>query len=317
MTGATPPAESDADARRRVRLGIIVGIALAIGASLSFSVARGGILAGVRPEDITMLRFTVAGLIFLPFLIRRGLGTLGGIGWRRGLVLMLTAGPAAAFLQAGGYVYAPLAHGAVLVPMSVTVFCSFLAVLLLKEKHGVAHAVGAGGILLGLAMISGEGLMSGGAGVWIGDLMFIGSGLLWAAYTILFRLWRLDTLAAMATVSVLSLAVMLVVYPLAFSIPRLLALPPHQLVLQAVVQGLISGTLATIAYNKIVDLLGAGRAVLFPALVPGLAIVVGIPVLGELPTLVQLLGLASAMIGLLIALGIIRLPGRRTEGGAP
>ena len=40
---------------------------------------------------------------------------------------------------------------------------------------------------------------------------------------------------------------------------------------QGVVQGLLSGTLATIAYNRIVVLLGAGRAVLFPAMVPGLA----------------------------------------------
>jgi drug/metabolite transporter (DMT)-like permease len=302
------PTESEADARRRVRLGILIGIAMAVMAASSFAVARGGILRGVRAEDITLLRFSVSGLIFLPILIRAGIANLGGIGWKRGLALVLTAGPFAAFFQAAGYGYAPLAHGAVLVPMSVTVFCSILAIVLLKERHGPAHVIGTVGILTGLAMIGGEGLMSGGAGVWIGDLMFLTSGLLWAAYTILFRAWRLDTLVAMAVVCVLSLAIMLVVYPLAYSVPRLLALPVEELVLQATVQGLLSGTLATIAYNRIVVLLGAGRAVLFPAIVPGLAIIFGIPILGEFPTWIQLLGLASAMIGLLVALGIIRLP---------
>ena len=91
-------------------------------------------------------------------------------------------------------------------------------------------------------------------------------------------------------------------------LPHLLALPLGDILLQGATQGLLSGTLSTIAYNWIVILLGAGRAVLFPALVPGLAILFGIPILGELPTLVQLLGLAAAMTGLLIALGIIRLP---------
>ncbi|MBM3548640.1 MAG: DMT family transporter [Alphaproteobacteria bacterium] len=304
------PVESEAEARRRVRLGIALGIAMAIMAASSFSVARGGILRGVRPEDITLLRFGVAGLIFLPILLKHGIATLGGIGWGRGLALVLTAGPFAAFSQAAGYLFAPLAHGAVLVPMSVTVFCSVLAIVLLKERHGIGHAVGTAGIILGLVLIGIEGLLAsgGGANVWVGDLIFLLAGLLWAAYTILFRYWRLDSLLAMAVVCVLSMFIMLVVYPLAFSVPRLLSLPVRELVLQAVVQGLLSGTLATIAYNRIVVLLGAGRAVLFPALVPGLAIVFGIPILGEWPTWVQLLGLASAMIGLLVALGIIRLP---------
>jgi drug/metabolite transporter (DMT)-like permease len=313
VTDASPTgaAESAADARRRVRLGIAVGAAMALMAASSFAVARGGILRGVRPEDIALLRFGVAGLVLLPVLLRHGVATLGGIGWRRGLLLVATAGPFAAFFQAAGFLYAPLAHGAVLVPMSVTVFCSILAVVFLKERQGPAHVAGTLAILGGLAAIGGEGLMSGGAGVWIGDLMFVGAGLLWASYTILFRLWRLDTLIAMATVSVLSLAIMLVVYPLAFSVLRLLSLPWQELALQAVVQGLLGGTLATLAYNRMVVLLGAGRAVLFPAIVPGLAILFGIPILGELPSLVQLLGLAAASLGLLVALGVLRWPGPR------
>ncbi len=307
------PGETEAEAKKRVRLGIALGIAMALMAASSFSVARGGILRGVRPEDITLLRFGVAGLIFLPILLKHGIANLGGIGWGRGLMLVLTAGPLAAFSQAAGFLFAPLAHGAVLVPMSVTVFCSVLAVILLKERHGLAHAIGTGGIILGLGLIGIEGLMAsaGGANVWVGDLIFLFAGLLWAAYTILFRYWRLDSLMAMAVVCVLSMVIMMVAYPLAFSVQHLLSLPWRELALQGVIQGLLSGTLATIAYNRIVVLLGAGRAVLFPAMVPGLAIVFGIPILGEYPTWTQLLGLASAMIGLLVALGILRLPGVR------
>ena len=87
------PGETEAEAKKRVRLGIALGIAMALMAASSFSVARGGILRGVRPEDITLLRFGVAGLIFLPVLIKHGVANLGGIGWGRGLVLVLTTVP--------------------------------------------------------------------------------------------------------------------------------------------------------------------------------------------------------------------------------
>ncbi len=48
---------------------------------------------GFRAPDLTVLRFGVAGLIMLPMLLRMGLRDLGGLGWPRGLALLLAAGP--------------------------------------------------------------------------------------------------------------------------------------------------------------------------------------------------------------------------------
>ena len=141
--------------------------------------------------------------------------------------------------------------------------------------------------------------------------VFIPENVLWASYTIMLRYWRLDALAATAVVSVLWLVVTVPGYLLLAPHDRLLALPPRDIALQLAIQGAVSGALTMVAYSRAVVLLGAGRAVLFPAMVPGLAITFGIPLLGELPTLVQLLGLASASAGLLVAFGIVRLPSVR------
>ncbi len=67
---------------------------------------------------------------------------------------------------------------------------------------------------------------------------------------------------------------------------------------------------AAIAFSRAVQLIGPARAAVFPALVPAVAIVLGMPVTGEIPTVLQLAGLAIVSLGLLFALGIIRLGSR-------
>src|SRR5437667_12375955 len=90
--------------------GYACGVTMALGLSVSFAAARAGILGGLAPDDMIFARFIVAGLAMLPPLLYWGLRTLAGIGWRRGLALLLTGGVPFAILQTGGYAFAPLAH---------------------------------------------------------------------------------------------------------------------------------------------------------------------------------------------------------------
>ena len=71
---------------------------------------------------------------------------------------------------------------------------------------------------------------------------------------------------------------------------------------------MLAGVAAMLCYTRAVQLLGAGRAAIFPALVPVTAIVVGIPLTGEFPTPSQFAGLAVVTLGMLVALGVVRLP---------
>jgi drug/metabolite transporter (DMT)-like permease len=71
---------------------------------------------------------------------------------------------------------------------------------------------------------------------------------------------------------------------------------------QIVVQGLLTGFVSLVAFGRSIQILGAARASLFPALVPASAIVLGIPVVGEWPNWGQIAGLVVVTIGLLIAL---------------
>lgn len=61
-----------------------------------------------------------------------------------------------------------------------------------------------------------------------------------------------------------------------------------------------------IAYSQAVMLLGVSRAVLFPAIVPAVSVVLGIPIVGEIPSALQVAGLGLVTLGLLTTVGGLR-----------
>lgn len=287
--------------------GYAFGIAMALGAATSFAMARAGALRGLAPEDMILARATVAGLIMLPLLIKWGLPTLAGIGWRRGLLLLLTGGPLFAFLQTGGYAFAPLAHGAVIAPSTVTVLSTIGAVILLGERLTTWHVIGGLTVIAGVVLVSWHGLTGGAVTdtTWIGDLMFVTSSVLWAAFTLLMRKWRLDPIRATAVVAVLTALVVLPAYFAYRGMDRLMSLPADALLAQGISQGLVQGVLTLLAYSKAIAILGVSRAVLFPAIVPAISILIGIPLVGEWPDTMQIAGVCLVTVGIFAAVGLI------------
>lgn len=287
--------------------GYAFGIAMALGAATSFVMARAGALRGLAPEDMILARATVAGLIMLPLLINWGLPTLAGIGWRRGLLLLLTGGPLFAFLQTGGYAFAPLAHGAVIAPSTVTVLSTIGAVILLGERLTTWHVIGGLTVIAGVVLVSWHGLAGGAVTdtTWIGDLMFVTSSVLWAAFTLLMRKWRLDPIRATAVVAVLTALVVLPAYFAYRGMDRLMSLPADALLAQGISQGLVQGVLTLLAYSKAIAILGVSRAVLFPAIVPAISILIGIPLVGEWPDTMQIAGVCLVTVGIFAAVGLI------------
>ena len=288
-------------------LGYAFGLTMALGAATSFAMARAGALRGLAPEDMIFARAVVAGLIMLPFLIRWGLPTLAGIGWRRGLVLLATGGPLFALLQTGGYAFAPLAHGAVIAPSTVTVLSTLGAVVLLGERLTRWHVAGGMTVIAGVVLVSWHGFTASVATdtAWIGDAMFVASSLLWATFTILMRKWRIDPVRATAVVAVLTAVIVVPGYLSYRGLDRLVGLPADALLAQGLAQGLVQGVITILAYSKAVAILGVSRAVLFPAIVPAISILIGIPLVSEWPDATQIAGLALVTVGILAAVGLI------------
>ena len=77
----------------------------------------------------------------------------------------------------------------------------------------------------------------------------------------------------------------------------MLAAGLYENLLQAVIQGALTGAAGTFLFTRAVVLLGASRAVLFPSLVPPFVLGIGFLVLGVVPSVSQLVGLVIVVLG--------------------
>jgi drug/metabolite transporter (DMT)-like permease len=282
--------------------GIAFGLATAIIWGTWPVVSRFGVQQSLTALDVVMLRFLLSGLILLPLVVRRG---HGGLGWGRALVLAIGAGAPYALVTIFGFSYAPAGHGGLIIPSTMLTCSTVGGWLLLKDRPNGKRMAGLAIVLTGVIVMGTAGAMAGDGFpmLWLGHLLFVSGGMFWAIYTVFSRKWGVDPLHATALVSVLSLALY---GPFYFALrgTALLQAPIEELVLQGIAQGVVAAVLALICYTKTVALLGAGRAALFAALVPGFSALFAYPVLGEIPSTRHLVGLGLVSLGMILALGL-------------
>ena len=278
-------------------VGVLCGTGAALAWAAGFAAARHGVHAGLAPADIAFHRFVWIGAFLFPLIWRQGLGDLGGIGWRVGLVLAITAGPAQGILSASGFVLAPLAHGALIQPSNALLGGLLMATLVLGEPLRPRRLIGAAAIIVGLVLLGTEALKTMGVHALLGDAIFVAAGLSWALFTILVRLWRVSASQAALAIGAVSLLVYAPAYAMLVGFERMFAAGLWENLLQIAVQGLLAGVLAIHLASRSVILLGAGRASAFPAMVPPATMLIGLVFMGEVPTVAQLLGLAVIVIG--------------------
>jgi len=286
--------EPTATAKHATAWGIVCGAGAALFWALGFVAARQGVTSGLSPLVIALHRFVWPGLALLPLVAKNNFADLRMIGLGRGVTLALFGGLPLALLSYVGYVLVPLGHGAVIQPSCAALGGLVLARLVLKEPLPPRRIVGAGAIVIGLAVIGAEALRTIGAHGLLGDLLFVAAGICFAIFGILVRHWQIGAIRATAITSVLSLAGLPI---LLGSFGNMIAAGLYENVMQAVVQGALAGAGAIYLFTRAVVLLGASRAVLFPSLVPPFTLLIGYLTIGEAPTVSQLAGLVIVIAG--------------------
>lgn len=283
-------------------IGALCGIAAATCWAAGFVAAKHGIDAGLAPVDLAFHRFAWSGLLLLPVALRAGVRDLGGIGWTRGLIILLLAGPLQAILSYTGFTVAPLGHGAVIHPAAAALGGLVLAYFVLREPLTTARVIGVACIILGLIVLAGEAVTTIGGNALSGDLLFATAGFMWAAFTTCLRKWRTSGIVAARIVGALSLLIYAPLHAVLFGFERMVAAGLMENLLQVAIQGVFAGLLALYLFARAVTALGAGRASTFPALVPAFTILIGFLALGDVPSIPQLIGLAIVGAGFRFAM---------------
>jgi drug/metabolite transporter (DMT)-like permease len=194
-----------------------------------------------------------------------------------------------------GFRHAPANHAAILLqgflPFSVAVMAYFLA----GEKPTRQRIAGLILIAIGVSSLAIESFSANGVTL-LGDGLLICASLCWAMYTVLLRRWRYNPMDATIAVTLLATVIYLPVY--AAFLPKNLAETPWQ---ECLAYGLFQGSLVAIVqmifYTRAVHYLGASRLAMLASIVPVMASLLAVPILGEPLTMAITAGLLFACLG--------------------
>ena len=265
---------------------------------------RHAVTGTLPPEAVGLLRMAVPALLFAPVWLRVGVAPRG----IRGLVGLCVLGAGAPFfiLVATGMKFAPAADIGPLLPGTMPLFAALLAVLVDRERIGWARLVGYVLIVAGIVAIAGRGMFDFSSGAWRGHGLVLVGAFLWAIYTIAFRRSRLGAFEAAALIGFWSTLLLLPFGTLPL-VEAWRAGHGWEIAAQAIIQGVFSGILGLVGYGIAVARLGASKAAAFAALAPGMAALIAIPVLGEVPDMAAIIGIAATSIGVALASGAIAM----------
>jgi drug/metabolite transporter (DMT)-like permease len=271
------------------------------------SIWSGGIVAagfGLRTSlsawDIAAIRFGVAGLLLLPYVLSKGLAA-ERLGWG-GLAAIVLGGGAPVLLGNAGLMFAPAAHAGALYPGVMPLMVALLAAIALREAITARKRVGFALIVPGVLAIVVAAGGSLGARQNIGHALFVGSALSFAFYTVAMRRARLDGLHAAALAAVGDLLLYLPVYALVAG-ASLAQAAWTDIAVQAVIQGVLTAIVSYLLFGRAVELLGASSGAAFAALCPAMTALIAMPVLGEWPKPIDWLAIVAISAGVYVVSG--------------
>ena len=283
-------------------LGILCGLLTAIIWGVQSVVSRHAMLIDLTPADVTILRFTSAAAVLLPWALRHMRPfPVGSLGWPRAWVVALLIGPLYSLILVGGASFAPALHSSIISPGLIPVFTALLIFLVTGERAGRMRLAGLGIIVLGIGVFSRDALAMTPSrpDAWIGDLLFVLIAFLWSIFGLLARRWgasSLEITAASCLLAVPLLAIVVLALPI-----HMMRVPFAELLLQALYQGVLVGVVALYLYARSVETLGAAKATLFLPLVPVATAAASALLLAETPSSTELAGMAIVVTGMLIA----------------
>ena len=263
-------------------------------------VSRFGVVQTLTIYDMMALRFTVAAIAVSPFVWRY---------WPRRLrwwqIALVACGQGVPYLLLafGGFQYAPASHAGIMMNGTLPIFAAVLGWVWLKDRPDNWRVAGMLVILAGCVLIGWDrGTVGVASDVWIGHVMFLAATLFVAFFMIATKAWHLTPVQTMVCIPTLNLMWFAPFY-LAFLPKAVTTAPWSEILLQGLYQGLGPSVVAVMCFTTAVRSIGTSSTAAMMAMVPGMAALLAIPLLGEWPSAFAWTGLVLATGGILLAAG--------------
>lgn len=270
---------------------------------------RSGAHSDLLTADIALTRFLIPCVVLLP-LVYRSRHQILAVPKRYLLGMFLGSGLPYLLVAGTGMTLAPVSDGSALVPGTLPLFVSGIAVILFKQPLSNHRIVGLAIVVIGILAFLTQSMNQANSQLLQGQLLFLTGSMMWAVFTICARVSNLNPLAASGLIALMStLALCLLVisggldsYLYTHAIE---AWPLDQLTGHVMLQGVGAGIIAAFTYLHAISVLGAERTAAFGAATPAVATLLAIPLFAEQPTPVGWLALSLICVGSLIASNIL------------
>ncbi|NOI67466.1 DMT family transporter [Vibrio sp. 99-8-1] len=270
---------------------------------------KGGANSELTSADIALARFLLPTILLLPVVINARhqikkvpIKYLIGIFIGSGLPYLLVASHA---MQ-----YAPVAHASALIPGTLPLFVTGIAITCYKQPSGLHRRVGLILISFGIVLFLFNSLATSNNSLFTGQLMFLGASFMWALFTISARVAGLPPLVCaglVACISTLCLFAAIASQLLNSSLisSNIVHWPWQEVIGHILLQGIGAGLLASFTYLYAIKQLGAERCAAFAASTPIVAALLAFAVFSEKLDVVTTLALLAVCLGSIVASTIL------------
>lgn len=248
--------------------------------------------------DLAGFRALIPMLVLAPLLWRER-AVLGQIGLLRCLLLACYGLP---FTLSVGYglTFAPVSHAGALVPGTMPLLAAALGLVFLRERVRGKRLIGLALILLSTLFFTLHGGTLAGSGeTRIGHALFLLGSLCWAIFTVTLKPLGISPYLATAIVGGISTILVLPVWALS-DLSNLSHARADDILFQMIFQGVLSGLVSLYAFGQAIRLLGSAVGA-FSALTPGIAALMAIPILGQIPVSTEFFVLGLMVAGVYLA----------------
>ncbi|MGR5057027.1 DMT family transporter [Vibrio rotiferianus] len=269
-----------------------------------------GVHSQLEPADIAITRFIIPSLILIPFVVKH-LPSISAVPKRYKAGLIIGSGLPYLIVAGTAMQFAPVSHGSALIPGTLPMFVSAIAVLFYKQPLSNHRVLGLCAVLFGVILF----LMSniGDEYNWQqlnGHTLFLLGSLMWAVFTISARVSNLNAYACAGFVSISSLVLLSLAITCGWLESYLMKTPMTQwpwrdVMWQLMLQGIGAGLVASFTFLYAVKKIGAEASAALGSLTPALATLLAIPLLSEKPDIVTISALAFVTIGSIVASNVL------------
>ena len=288
-----------ASIRNESFLGLVAGLLVLFIFSGTLVVSRIGAISSLTIYDVAALRFGVAALCVLPFIYKVSWINLT---WYRAFVLAIIGGAIFALFLLGGFIFAPVADGGIIVNGTMPIFAAIFTWFIFGEGIGHWRIAGISLIVLGVAATGWDALEFGAQGQWKGHLLFLGAAAFNSAFLTAVRGWKIGALQSLVAVMGLNSLIYLPIWWL-FLPSNITGAPLEEILLQGIYQGIVAAFVAGFMIAYAARTIGSTRQAAIMSGAPSLALLLAIPLLGEIPSLLSILGVVIVTLGILVTLG--------------